>query len=70
MMNITTDMMCKSQEATALCNVLECVKCKCEMTYDELLSKYGPEGLYEIAEKMKQVADEDVRVAIGDAYVY
>ena len=55
------------REATDLYNVLECVKCKCEITYDELLSKYGPEGLYEIADKLKQIADEAVRQAMKDS---
>jgi len=52
------------REATDLYNALECVKCKGKITYDELLSKYGPEGLYEIANKLKQIADEDVKTAL------
>ena len=63
-MKITDDMKYMKREATDLYNVLECVKCKGEITYDELLCKYGPEGLYEIADKLKQIADEDVRTAM------
>jgi hypothetical protein len=63
-MKITDDMKYIKREATDLYNVLECVKCKGEITYDELLCKYGPEGLYEIVEKLIKVADEDVRTAM------
>jgi len=55
------------REATDLYNVLECVKCKGEITYDELLSKYGSEGLYEIADKLKKIADDDVESAMRDS---
>ena len=66
-MKITDDMKYMKREAIDLYNVLECVNCKSEITYDELLSKYGPEGLYKIAEKLIETADEDVRQAMKDS---
>ena len=32
--------------------------------FNALLSKYGPEGLYLIADKLKEIADEDVRCSL------
>lgn len=34
------------------------------LDYEKLLNEYGPEGLYLIAEKLKKIADEDMRGAI------
>ncbi|MCK9574766.1 MAG: hypothetical protein WC979_03085 [Candidatus Pacearchaeota archaeon] len=31
-----------------------------EINFEELLCKYGPEGLYDIANKLKKLADEDI----------
>ena len=35
---------------------------------DELLCKIGPEGLYDLADKLKKIADEDVSDAITTSY--
>ena len=35
-----------------------------EINFNELLNKYGSEGLYAIANKLMQLADEDVRTAL------
>ncbi len=35
-----------------------------EINFNELLNKYGTEGLYAIANKLMQLADEDVRTAL------
>lgn len=32
-----------------------------EINFNALLHKYGPEGLYMIADKLKELADEDMR---------
>ena len=32
--------------------------------YDELLRKFGPEGLYEISDNLRRVANEDIASAI------
>ena len=42
--------------------VLECADR--EINFNTLLDKYGPEGLYLIADKLKEIADEDVRNAL------
>lgn len=34
-----------------------------EINFNELLHKYGPEGLYMIADKLKSIANEDCRTA-------
>lgn len=31
-----------------------------EINFEELLSKYGPEGLYDIADKLKDIANKDI----------
>lgn len=31
-----------------------------KLPYDELLHLYGPEGLYEIAQRLREIADDDV----------
>ena len=36
-----------------------------ELNFNAMLSKYGPEGLYLIADKLKELADEDVSNAIN-----
>ena len=35
-----------------------------EIDFNKLLEKYGPEGLYIIADELKEIADKDV----SDAY--
>lgn len=35
-----------------------------EMNFEALLDKYGPEGLYIIADKLKAIADEDMKNAL------
>lgn len=35
-----------------------------DINFKALLEKYGPEGLYEIADKLKELADEDMRTAM------
>ena len=43
---------------------VECENCKFEITFQYLLNKYGPEGLYQMADKLKEIADEDVENAL------
>jgi len=38
----------------------KCPDCNEPLNIDGLLSMYGPEGLYELAELLMKVADEDV----------
>ena len=42
----------------------KCTTCGVKFYIDELLSKYGPEGLYELADQLKAAADEDVADAM------
>lgn len=35
-----------------------------ELNFEDLLNKYGPEGLYLLADKLKELADEDIRNAL------
>jgi len=42
-----------------------CTHCKKPFDYNALLNEYGPEGLYEIANKLIEVADEDVSGALA-----
>jgi len=39
-----------------------------EIDFEDLLSKYGPEGLYDLAKELMKVADKDVSDAISDSY--
>lgn len=41
-----------------------CAECGKELIADELLSKYGPEGLYDLADLLKRTAIEDVSDSI------
>lgn len=63
-MEIIDDMQFQKKAETDLYDTIECVHCKKEIIYDELLSKYGPEGLYRIADKLIQVADDDINLSI------
>lgn len=45
----------------------KCPDCGKELSIEDLLRKYGPEGLYDIAEKLKMAADEDVSDAMGES---
>lgn len=36
------------------------------LDYEALLSKYGPENLYLIADKLKEIADNDVSLALKE----
>lgn len=36
-----------------------------DIDFEYLLSKYGPEGLYELADKLKDVANNDVSDAMS-----
>ena len=38
-----------------------------KLPYEELLELYGPEGCYEIANRLRQVADDDANNAIIDS---
>lgn len=38
----------------------DCPTCNKPLDINGLLSKYGPEGLYKLADLLKSVADEDV----------
>ena len=44
----------------------ECPNCGEELNIEALLCKYGPEGLYDLAERLKRAADEDVSDAMGE----
>lgn len=37
-----------------------------KITFDELAHEYGPEGLYEIANKLWNLADEDINLAMKE----
>ena len=37
-----------------------------DIDFEAMLHKYGPEGLYNIADKLKEVADKDVAKAMKD----
>lgn len=63
-MEITDDMRFQKKAKTDLYEIIECIHCKKKITYDELLTKYGPEGLYSIADKLIQVADDDINLSI------
>ena len=52
----------KDTDSNALYTLLECVDK--EINFNALLDKYGPEGLYMIANKLKELADEDMRNAL------
>tara|TARA_R110000851_G_scaffold117238_1_gene243852 strand:- start:889 stop:1080 length:192 start_codon:yes stop_codon:yes gene_type:complete len=39
-----------------------------EITFEELLHEYDPEGLYEIANKLVELADDDVWKATRNSY--
>jgi len=39
-----------------------------DIDFEYLLNKYGPEGLYELADKLKDIANEDVSDATGEMY--
>jgi len=41
-------------------DVFECPTCNKPLDIDGLLIMYGPEGLYDLAEILMKVADEDV----------
>jgi hypothetical protein len=43
-------------------DLLECVDK--EINFSALLNKYGPEGLYIIADKLKELADEEMQNAL------
>jgi NADH pyrophosphatase NudC (nudix superfamily) len=46
-------------------NDIMSIECNgCVITFDELLSKYGPERLYQIANKLMNIADDDVALAL------
>lgn len=45
-----------------------CPDCNQELNYKRLLSIYGPEGLYEIADKLRALADDDVSQALNEHY--
>ncbi|MFW6281293.1 MAG: hypothetical protein ACOC1O_00685 [bacterium] len=56
------------KESSKFENGIVCDHCNSKIIYDDLLNKYGPEGLYEIANKLKQIADEDVNTALKQSY--
>jgi len=56
-MNYNNDKMEQNNEE--LYTLLECIDK--EINFNALLHKYGPEGLYMIADKLKELADEHVR---------
>lgn len=43
---------------------IDCPHCNQSIDLNALLNKYGPEGLYEIADKLKEIADKDVKEAL------
>lgn len=47
---------------------IECDKCGSEIDFEKLLCKYGTEGLYDIANKLIKIADEDISDALNNNY--
>lgn len=45
-----------------------CPTCGSELDVNCLLEKYGPEGLYDLSDKLRSVADEDVSDALGQPH--
>ena len=39
-----------------------------DFDFEAVLNKYGPEGCYQIAEKLIKLADEDIRNALSENY--
>jgi hypothetical protein len=39
-----------------------------EINLDEILSKYGPEGCHEIADKLIEIANDDMKNALAEGY--
>lgn len=37
-----------------------------DIDFELLLNKYGPEGLYELADRLKNIADKDVSDALNE----
>lgn len=52
----------KGTDSSTQYTFLECVDK--EINFNALLNKYGPEGLYMIADRLKEIADEDMRNAL------
>jgi hypothetical protein len=50
------------RDSNAIYTLIECIDK--EINFNAVLDKYGPEGLYMIADKLKELADEDIRNAI------
>lgn len=48
----TPDMMLCEYNCDNVITTLKCDACGVKITYDQLLHKYGPEGLYIIAKKL------------------
>jgi hypothetical protein len=46
----------------------ECPACGKPLDIDGLLNKYGPAGLYELAEILKKAADEDISDSYFEPY--
>lgn len=46
--------------------LFKCIHCDKVLDYDDLLNKYGPETLYDIAGKLMKVADEDINLYYYD----
>jgi len=40
-----------------------------EINFNALLDKYGPEGLYMIADRLKELADEDMEDTINSPFL-
>jgi len=55
----------RSQEDTDMYNTIKCPECGSEIMYEQLLNAYGPEGLYRIAKKLIEIADEDYMNALS-----
>ena len=46
----------------------ECPECGANIDIDKLLTKYGPDGLYELARQLMEAADKDVSDSYFEPY--
>lgn len=49
---------------------INCPHCNKNIDFDYLLNKYGPEGLFEIADKLKEIAIKDVNEAMSQSLFF
>jgi len=53
----------QDKDSDALHSLLESIDK--EIDFNALLDKYGPEGLYMIADRLEELADEEIRNALS-----